>query len=658
MVRVNCPSCGALHELTDVYRGKRIRCNKCQTTIDVPTAAQPDSGTQPKPATTRPTAGAPAPHHHADPKRAGKPGLGVALSGGGFRAGFFHLGVLAQMARLGMLRHVEVLSTVSGGSVIGALYYLLVKGLLEEKEDAAVTDEDYRLLVARLESIFFKAVQQNLRVRSLLNPFTLIRTCMPNYSRTDHLGHLFDKFFYRPTVDRRRRKPVLMRELPIQPKGEPEGFRPLRHNAKRSAKVPILLLNATTLNTGHNWRFEAVRMGEPQPQSALHLEIGKELWLRRPHSYEDITPRQRDIELGLAVAASCCVPGLFPPLALSRLYDRGIRVQLVDGAVHDNQGINGLLDLECGQFVISDGSEQLHAAIDPPVQLLPVLARSTDVLGNQVREETMLRLMQGDHRPVALLHLRRGLSAKAVAWLDRNGRPAAEVKTEPPARKTFDVPEETQEALARIRTDLDSFTEVEAYSLMLDAYLMSAAELGKVHKSAAGAAAAEEACPWRFLQVGPWFRQPTPRYRRRLQVARERHFKLWRLKWPFTLLLILILLAGLGWLAHRAEVWTMLPDWLAQPVPLGVLLGLFVTLGLVVLPQLINVDRFPSWLRTPVETLGRFVLRLVLAPLITTVSAFQLYVIDPLYQWEGRLKRLGRPPGEAAGLGQRVVESR
>ncbi|MFV2057835.1 MAG: patatin-like phospholipase family protein, partial [Thiohalomonadales bacterium] len=48
--------------------------------------------------------------------------LGLSLSGGGFRASFFHLGTLARMAEHGMLRHVEVISTVSGGSIVGAAY--------------------------------------------------------------------------------------------------------------------------------------------------------------------------------------------------------------------------------------------------------------------------------------------------------------------------------------------------------------------------------------------------------------------------------------------------------------------------------------------------------------------------------------------------------
>ncbi len=45
--------------------------------------------------------------------------LGVAFSGGGIRSASFCLGVLQVMARAGWLRHVDYLSTVSGGSYVG-----------------------------------------------------------------------------------------------------------------------------------------------------------------------------------------------------------------------------------------------------------------------------------------------------------------------------------------------------------------------------------------------------------------------------------------------------------------------------------------------------------------------------------------------------------
>ena len=48
--------------------------------------------------------------------------IGLALSGGGSRAIAFHLGCLRALNQLGLLQHIDVLSTVSGGSVIGACY--------------------------------------------------------------------------------------------------------------------------------------------------------------------------------------------------------------------------------------------------------------------------------------------------------------------------------------------------------------------------------------------------------------------------------------------------------------------------------------------------------------------------------------------------------
>jgi len=60
--------------------------------------------------------------------------FGLALSGGGFRASLFHIGVLAKLAELDVLRRVEVLSCVSGGSIIGAHYYLQLRETLETTE--------------------------------------------------------------------------------------------------------------------------------------------------------------------------------------------------------------------------------------------------------------------------------------------------------------------------------------------------------------------------------------------------------------------------------------------------------------------------------------------------------------------------------------------
>src|SRR5690242_16413769 len=55
--------------------------------------------------------------------QAGDPRIGLTLSGGGCRAIAFHLGCLRALKHLGLLDRVLVLSTVSGGSVIGACFH-------------------------------------------------------------------------------------------------------------------------------------------------------------------------------------------------------------------------------------------------------------------------------------------------------------------------------------------------------------------------------------------------------------------------------------------------------------------------------------------------------------------------------------------------------
>ncbi|MFB8831611.1 patatin-like phospholipase family protein [Azotobacter sp. CWF10] len=46
--------------------------------------------------------------------------IGLALSGGGFRAAAFHLGVMRELAAFGLLDKIDLFTCVSGGSIAGA----------------------------------------------------------------------------------------------------------------------------------------------------------------------------------------------------------------------------------------------------------------------------------------------------------------------------------------------------------------------------------------------------------------------------------------------------------------------------------------------------------------------------------------------------------
>lgn len=587
--------------------------------------------------------------------------LGLALSGGGFRAAFFHLGVLAQMAEQGLLRSVEVVSTVSGGSIVGALYYLHVKRLLESKTDQEITNRDYLDIVARIEIDFLKVVQRNIRMRTFINPLKNLKMCLPWYSRSDRIGELYDEYIYRRVLDPNRTTPVEMRELKIIPKGGKADFHPKKDNAGRSAKVPIILINATTLNTGHNWRFEASHMGEPKRDGRVEAETDKNMRLRRAKSYSDIVKVQQNIELGLAVAASACVPAIFPPLAISGLYGKGsekIRVQLVDGGVHDNQGVQGLVDpdeIECTHLVISDASGQLQDDDDPATGAPTVIQRANDILMERVRQEELSRSLDDKTRGVALMHLRKGLAARAVSWNEPDGNPAGTDKRERNPRapsEAFGVTQQVQDLLSRVRTDLDSFSDIEAYSLMLDGYKMSKPELKQFEdfrgRPSAGPADTEAPRPgWVFLAVGPWMdesRPPHAGYLEHLDVAREKFFKIFRLSWPIaitTFVVVSAILAGL-WFSYDEEFKALL----AREVTIGALLLIAALFALgYVAPKLGRAFKVLRFIRTPAQVVAQFFGLLLLAVGGPWLIALHLAIFDFLFLRNGRIEKLGPPPG-------------
>lgn len=396
-----------------------------------------------------------------------EPKLGLALSGGGHRAAFFHIGVLAALAELGLLRKVRVLSTVSGGSCIGALYYLHVKRLLESTPDGDIDDERFRDLVRDVAIEYRDAVAKNLLARAYLNPLKNFKMALPWYSRTVRAGEILERQFYRQAwngpLERGR---IPMRELCIRPGGE--SIDPdTEENARRNAPVPILLLESTTMNTGHNWRFEAEYMGEPPRQSAEEklTDVDKNVRLARA-KWSELPPKLQDFPLGMAVASSAAFPGGFVPVQIRNLYP-GVVVELTDGGVHDNQGVEGLVDRDCTHVILSDGSGQMPDVDKPGTWVPKVLERVVSIYGDAEREERLLRAFAEEKW--AFFHLQSGLP-------NRIREPGEAPEDVPGGMSTWDfgVKPETQRLIARVRTNLDAFCDLEAWSLAKDGHAIAA----------------------------------------------------------------------------------------------------------------------------------------------------------------------------------------
>jgi predicted acylesterase/phospholipase RssA len=65
----------------------------------------------------------------------------LALSGGGFHASFFHIGVLARRDEFNLLRSIELISIVSSGSIIGVLHSLLLQRSFEFTSENKITPQ-------------------------------------------------------------------------------------------------------------------------------------------------------------------------------------------------------------------------------------------------------------------------------------------------------------------------------------------------------------------------------------------------------------------------------------------------------------------------------------------------------------------------------------
>lgn len=435
--------------------------------------------------------------------------VGLALSGGGFRASLYHLGVLARLAEMDVLRSVEVLSTVSGGSIVGAQYYLEVKHLLETTPDRDITREDYIKIVQRIQHDFLEGVQQNIRTLAFGDfKKNLSMIFSKSYSRSHRLGELYEEILYSKVADRHPEGlPRRMKDLLVTPKNEKPDFNPAFSNWRRSAKVPALLLNATSLNSGHNWRFTAKSLGEPP--GLLGSEVDKNARYRR--LWYDQAPEDdiKSYRLGYAVAASACVPGLFEPLVLEGLYPEKV-VRLVDGGVHDNQGVQGLLDSGCTFVFCSDASGQMGDEEKLKDSIPSVMLRSNSIMMDRVREaeyqDLLARLDARALQGLFFIHLKKDLPAHPEDWVAcQDPSP-----TPPPPASPYGIDPQIQALIAGIRTDLDSFTEVEAYSLMCSGYLMARQEctaIQEIHEKSGepgkwgGFQVDNESGEWPFLKL-------------------------------------------------------------------------------------------------------------------------------------------------------------
>jgi hypothetical protein len=342
------------------------------------------------------------------------------------------------------------------------------------------------------------------------------------------------------------------------------------------------------------------------------------------------------------------VPGLFEPVPLSGVYEhqrpqKNIDVQLVDGGVQDNQGIGALLDEGCSVLLVSDASGQMASDDEPGNDAISSLVRSGSIAGSRVREaeyrDVAARRRSSLLRGLMFIHLKKGLDTLPIDWIGCED-PVATSGSVPPLT-SYGIRKDVQELLAGIRTDLDSFHDVEAYALMTSGYRMTEYEFDRC---ISGFPLADPvSVSWPFLAVEPPMKQVAgvdqahEDLKKLLTVSHSQGLKIFMLSTPlkiagWTLIggftLSLLYLAFLG------------PEIALRLTLRGVAVAaLFAALGAIVGKTVVRVVRFDQTLRQIAAGIG-------LSLTGWLIGGLHLLWLDKLYLKRGRVRDV---PSTAGG---------
>lgn len=365
------------------------------------------------------------------------PRIGLALSGGGFRAAIFHLGVIRRLEELDIMSRVRVVSAVSGGSIISAYYLCEMERRLrlEKPEDRDRAKTRIRIF-EDIAHDFFQALDNNLRTRALIfTPFyypwlflkTLALKPFRAGARSELIQREYDKWFYNNnSLDQ---LPSAVQKDNQESAGEPSAG-------------PRLLINTTSLLTGERVAFSREPLSHVNEMSRVNTNV---------------------LPLSRVVGASSGVPGLFPPTLISGDV-------LVDGGVADNQGIESLIEdpADCNLLLVSDASGQMEPIHTIREGVLKALLRVNSIFQFQIRSK-LLDILVGWKRLPELRTTDKEPHEFAFVHLHLNLKDRGTISDR--------IPSEFIPGIARIRTDLDQFSHVEREALMYHGYTLIDAQI-------------------------------------------------------------------------------------------------------------------------------------------------------------------------------------
>ena len=263
-----------------------------------------------------------------------EPGVGLCLSGGGYRAMVFHAGVLWRLYETGLLRTSNRISSVSGGSITSAVLALKWKHL---SFDAARIQSDFiPHVINPIRSLASETIDAEAILLGVALPGRISDRVASAYEE-----HLFGN--------------ATLQDLPDEPR---------------------FVINATNVQSGALWRFMKPYMRDYRVGSVPNPKVS----------------------LAQAVAASSAFPPVLSPMELrldpnAFTPDSGLDLQrkpftskvvLSDGGVYDNLGLETVWK-RYQTVLVSDGGGKLAAEGEPKSDWARHSYRVLNLIDNQVR---------------------------------------------------------------------------------------------------------------------------------------------------------------------------------------------------------------------------------------------------------------------------------
>jgi NTE family protein len=281
----------------------------------------------------------------AEPIKSEPAGIGICLSGGGFRAMLFHVGALWRLNEMGLLAPAARISSVSGGSITAG--WLALLWARKGWKDAHIPQDDLR---GEFASGLCRLASRTIDIPSILLGF------LPWSNVGRRIASAYDRALFGGAT---------LQQIP---------------------EAPRFVFNASNLQSGALWRFSKPYMGD--------YKVGL---VSKPL-----------LKLATAVAASSAFPPFLSPFKLrlsGQVFEQTGKETLQrepfttcpilsDGGVYDNLGVETVFK-RCSTVFVSDGGapfkEQEWPASFWPTQLKRVL----NCIDNQVRSLRKREIIDG-----------------------------------------------------------------------------------------------------------------------------------------------------------------------------------------------------------------------------------------------------------------------